>query len=397
MKNALLQITSIKIKNLFLFLSLLLLLSCSEKKNDRNIFIEGTYTGGNGKMIKLSEMKTDRILDVDSAVVQNNHFRLSANTSETAYFLLQFGDDLPITLVLSPDENVTIDFDKVDRGIKYHLEGNDDSRLLMEYFNKTGQVRKQLDSLRRVLFESRAKPDFHKIKPVIDATLDSLINDHKSFTRNLIESHPSSPAAILLINKSFSGTQLFNLNDNLDLFQLIDDSLFAAKPANSHVALHRRRVSAALEKIEQQVQAEKRVSPGATVPPIKLHNPEGKLKSLQELQGQTTLLFFWASWSPESRADLQLLKEMYQEPGFHDFEVFAVSLDHREQYWKASLDVENTTWVNVNEPSGLGGSLARLFNLPPKLPYYFVIDPQGIIQLKTDRFSVAKKHLHNHN
>jgi peroxiredoxin len=156
-------------------------------------------------------------------------------------------------------------------------------------------------------------------------------------------------------------------------------------------------VEAALQKAEQALAAEKRTGPGQAVPAVKLPNPEGKPMALHDLKGTTTLLFFWASWSPESRADLQLLKEIYQKPGFQDFEVYAVSLDNKVHFWKAALDVENTTWVNVNEPSGLGGSLARLFNLPQNLPYYFVVDPQGIIQLKTDHFTEVKNHLRKPN
>jgi thiol-disulfide isomerase/thioredoxin len=380
-----------------LFSIIIISIGCSDNKSGKSVQVKGTFAGGNGQVVRLSEMKTDRILDVDSAVVQNETFRLSADVPEAAFFLLQFSEGLPITLVMSPGDVVELTLEESDRKMNYHVKGNRDSELLMDYYNQAGSVRKQLDSLRQVLFERQSLPDFVEVKASIDATLDSLLAGHKRFTQQLIQNNPSSLAAILLLNKSLAGNRIFTIDNDIELFRLIDEQLMAKLPANSHVALHHRRVEAALQKVEKVLEAERRTSPGQAAPDVKLTDPEGKLMALRDLEGTTTLLFFWASWSPESRADLQLLKEIYQKPDFHDFEVFAVSLDHKVHFWKAALDVENTTWVNVNEPSGLGGSLARLFNLPQNLPYYFVIDSQGIIQLKTDHFTEVKNHLRKPN
>jgi thiol-disulfide isomerase/thioredoxin len=380
-------------KTVILSVFTFIIVACNNYGEIGNVLVEGTITGGEGQKVRLSEMTTEAIIHFDSATVNNGNFRLSANIAETSFFLLQLDEGLPITLILSPGETVKLIIDKTQQQIHYEIDGNFDSEILKDYYNKAGEARKQLDSLQEILFDSRILPDFSVIKNSIDATLESMLTQHNQFTRTLIETNPSSLAAILLINKSFAGRQLFVPAENLDLFQLTDEHLMAKYPENSHVVLHHRRVMVALETKMRETKAEDRISPGQSVPSIKLFNPEGNQIALQDLKPKTVVLFFWTSWSPESRADVQLLKNLYQKMEAQDFEIFAVSLDHREHYWKAALDLENTSWINVNEPSGLGGSLARLFNLPPKLPYYFVIDSRGIIQLKTDNFSEMKSFL----
>ncbi|MCF8366421.1 MAG: peroxiredoxin family protein [Bacteroidales bacterium] len=371
---------------------LLVFIACTTGGKKGSSTISGIYKGGQGQIITLSELKTQRLIQADSALVnEEGKFRLEITPVEKSFYLLQFENRQALSLVIDKNESLNIALDTNSRNEGLNISGNTETTLLMEYYKKTEIVKESLDSLRTVLFDSQALEHFAIIKLSIDSTLKNLLENHKHFTENLIRNNSGSLASILLINQSFAGKQLFDMDENLELYTAINDSLNKKYPANSHVKEHHARVTGALEKQVEKEKAEARVSPGKTIPEIKLPDVSGKQVSLSSLKGKNVILFFWASWSPECRADIQMLKKLYQQHQEKDFEIYAVSLDHQEKYWKSAVTIESLEWINVSDLSGNQSLLPGLFNLSEGIPYYFLLNKEGIIVAKTGSFSEIKE------
>ncbi len=370
------------------FIFLIFLISCQNIKVSDEAIVTGNFRGAADKIIVLEELKTQRLIPVDSAKIDSHgNFRLSVLPAEKSFYLLRVDDFPTISLVLDKQDSLFVHADTLQILKTYNVLGNEESFLLQQYHLETGVTKSTLDSLRQVLFENQYKAYFPEIKKSIDSTLEIAMENHHEATRQLILQNPGNLANLLLINGTLVGRQIFKIENDEELYFQIEDRLVAEYPDNSHVKIHVRRMDEWRNRQAEKKKAEERLAIGRQVPRITLHDVNGKARSISELTGKNVILFFWASWSPESRADIQLLKSKYPTIKKNNMEIFAVSLDHKLQFWKAAVKTENLQWINVSDPTGPGGTVAELFNIEDGLPYYFHIDPQGCIRAKTGDFT----------
>lgn len=379
-------------KRILIFFLLISLLASCKTRHDNQAVVFGSSKVESGKLARLDALKVSRLIPVDSAKISSGgDFKLVATPEEEGFYLVRIGNLEPISLVLGPADGAELTVDTTSTGISYVVEGNKSSVMLQDYHQKAEATNAVIDSLRHVLLTHRTDKDFAKIKPGIDFALDRALKDLRQFTENLIRRNPGKLASILLINQTFAGQPLFSTSDDAGLFFLVDDSLMAYLPQNSHVKEHHRRMEALHKKIADTKEAEARVGIGKRVPDLKLEDARGHKHSLDEVFGHPAILFFWASWSPESRADMQLLKQLYDQFNKQGLKVFAVSFDHNQKIWKAAIQTEKLEWINVSDPAGLQSPVKQLFSLPDTLPYYYVLDKDGKILEKTGDYSILKK------
>lgn len=98
----------------------------------------------------------------------------------------------------------------------------------------------------------------------------------------------------------------------------------------------------------------------------------GHGKSLQELQGNVTLVFIWASWCSVCKGDEPILEEVHADYAAQGFEVMAVS---RESNRGAALDyAESQDW---EFPSYWSRSAPEDLGLRDYQPGYMLFDREG--------------------
>ena len=382
------------LKYISILFLIMLLFSCVHQTKPGTAVVSGVYSGAEGKILKLVELKTQRVIIIDSVQVdQSGNFKVTTLPAEKSFYLLQLNNHQPISIVLDKNDTISILMDTTTISRFYQLEGNVDSKLLRDYHLKTGRLKSNIDSLRKVLFDNQHLDNFYEIKYEIDSDLENLLDEHKNYTQELISDNKGVLANILLINQSFAGEQLFKIDDDLDLFLEIDTVLMKKFPDNSHAEEHHKRVNMAIERIAIQEKAKSRVSVGKVFPDINLPDVNGNQIKVSDLKGKNVIVFFWASWSPESRADLQQLKKIYRDFEKEKMEIYAVSLDGKEKYWKSAIKIEDVKWINVLDIYGMNGSISKLFNLNGRLPYYYLIDKDGIIHTATHDFTILKNGL----
>jgi peroxiredoxin len=167
--------------------------------------------------------------------------------------------------------------------------------------------------------------------------------------------------------------------------QQIDSSLGSGYPGNMHVVAHHERLAKILEEMEQQQKVEERLAPGQPAPNLNLPDPSGKYISLKSLEGNYVLINFWASYSPPCRASNIQLKEIYEKNKSKGLEVYAVSLDHNKKIWTDVIEMEQLDWINVSDLQGLNSPVKKLYNLSEDLPYFYLIDRDGMIIMNGSR------------
>jgi peroxiredoxin len=368
--------------------------SCQPDRISDHAIISGQFNGAEGKKIYVEELETGRMIRVDSAVVDNlGKFNFSVLPSEKSFYLLQVPDYPAVPLVLDIRDSVKIIADTNNLKLNYLVSGNSGSVILQQNYHQTGLTKSILDSLKNVLFEKQQEENFPSIKASLDSTLEATLDRHYAHTKRLIIENPDEVATLLLINSSVSGQQIFTLEKDAQLYLEIEKNLIMKYPENSHVKAHARRMDAWRKQSKNAEEVEARFGIGKKIPALQLPDINGVEKSPEEFKGKNVILMFWASYSPECRADIQLLKSLYKKKEEFNFEVFAVSLDHNKKFWKAAVNLENMGWINVSDLAGWQSPVVKLFNLKDELPFYFLIDEQGRIALKSHDFSEVRKSL----
>ncbi len=133
--------------------------------------------------------------------------------------------------------------------------------------------------------------------------------------------------------------------------------------------------------MEEKVARFKTVAIGSKAPPITEKDLSGKVLSLYNVKGKYTLIDFWASWCAPCVRQFPEMKQAYEVFKGKGFEIFSVSIDSREDRWKAASERYELPWPNVSDVKGWDSGHARAYNVT-FIPFNLLIDSNGIIVAK---------------
>jgi len=117
---------------------------------------------------------------------------------------------------------------------------------------------------------------------------------------------------------------------------------------------------------------------GNIAPEIRLKTPAGDSLSLSSLRGKVVLGDFWASWCGPCRRENPHVKAIYDKYKNQGFEIYGVSLDSKEDSWKAAIAKDGLTWKHVSDLKGWKSSAAQRYKVH-SIPSTFLIDREGKI------------------
>jgi len=121
---------------------------------------------------------------------------------------------------------------------------------------------------------------------------------------------------------------------------------------------------------------------GSKAPEIELVSPTGKKIKLSKLKGKVVLIDFWASWCGPCRRENPNVVEAYEKYAKTNFktgkgfEIFSVSLDRKEEPWKAAIKKDGLIWKNHGWDKD--GNAARDYSVR-SIPTAFLVDGEGVI------------------
>jgi len=117
---------------------------------------------------------------------------------------------------------------------------------------------------------------------------------------------------------------------------------------------------------------------GSLATEIVLPDMEGNNISLSSLKGKYVLLCFWASWSPESIEQINMLELIKSRRYIDEPVIYQVSLDRTRESWVNSIETENFSGIQVSDLNYWDSPLVWLYQIE-SLPLFFLIDREGRI------------------
>ena len=112
---------------------------------------------------------------------------------------------------------------------------------------------------------------------------------------------------------------------------------------------------------------------------IALRDVKGNIRKLTDLKGKVVLLDFTVYQAPAGATHNLLLRELYNKYASQGLEIYQVSLDADEHFWKTSA--ANLPWVCVRDGNGVYSSNVAVYNVR-QIPSIFLVNRNNELKLR---------------
>ena len=376
------------------FAVLTLIIGCvfvSCKKGD-TFSVEGNIQSAEGDTLYLEHRGLAGIVLLDSAILNDKgSFKFKEPAPKNPEFYQLRIRNKVVAFAVDSVESLRVTADASNLYGSFTVEdsySNDQLRKVDDMRMKTEQ---EINSLEKL----------HTAKEIDDITflnsLDSVLTLYKKEISNLIIGNPSSAAAYYAVFQKINDYLIFDPYDKKDypMFGAVATSwnrYYPETERTTHLynftvnALQTRRQLEKQEELFQNITVETE----SGLPDISLPGVNGERISLSSLKGKVVLLDFVvysADFSPKHNIDLNSLYQRYNSRGF---EIYQVSFDSNEHFWKTSAD--NLPWVTVRDPRSVSTPLLSLYNVR-EIPTSFIIDREGDLIGRVEDYSQLSEQL----
>ncbi len=342
--------------------------SCSKEK----FHITGTMSDAKDSVLYFENMSLDGPVVKDSVKLdENGNFEFSDGRAEAPeFYRLRIANQI-INLSIDSTETVTVKASYPTMATNYTVEGSENCKVIKELSLK------QIDLLNKAI-AIQANNSLG-----IDATNDSIlkiIDVYKDdVKRNYIFKNPMKAYAYFALFQTLGNRLIFNpreIKDDVKVFAAVATSWDTYYPEalrgkNLHnIAIEGMKNIRIVENKRNQMIDASKVNV-TNVIDINLVDNKGVARKLTDLNGKVVLLDFHVFATKESTKRIMELREIYNKYHASGLEIFQVSLDPDEHFWKQQTAA--LPWVCVRDPQGLNSSLMVSYNIQD-IPTFFLVD-----------------------
>jgi hypothetical protein len=342
--------------------------SCSNKKFN----VEGQITNAADSMLYFENVGLEGITILDSVKLSDKgDFSFSEEgPSAPEFYRLRIYDQI-INVSIDSTETVTIKAQYPQMATNYEVSGSDNCQKIKEL------------ALRQISLHKWAMAIQENTALSVDEANDSImkiIDIYKQDIKaNYIFKEPMKAYSYFALFQTLGNWLLFNPRNNKE-----DIKVFAAVATSwdtyyPHAERGQNLHNIAIEGMknmritegarEQAIDASKIEEAG--VLDIALQDNHGQVRHLTDLKGKVVLLDFHIFATNESPARILLLRELYNKYAPQGFEIYQVSLDPDEHFWKQQTAA--LPWISVRDEDGINSQRIMLYNIQ-SVPDYFIID-----------------------
>lgn len=359
-----------KLLNILILTAVLGAVGCTEAPK---ITIEGTISEAADKVLYLDHIGVEKTVVTDSVRLDaKGAFCFSVAQPECFdFYRLRIGREMAY---LSVDSTETLTFTATlpTMSVGYEVTGSEDNLMLKALVMKQRELQAEVQQLARTAVDYEAA----------QTRLDELVQEYKKDVRmEYIYPDPGKPYAYFALFQRLGGQYIFDPLTNRD-----DIRCFAAVATNlnlfypeaertlniKNIALKGLRNTRPPQPIDYSV-LEGKVHEASLID-IVLPDIDGRERRLTDLKGKVVLLDFNVYAHPQSAARILILRELYNRYAARGLEIYQVSLDGDEHFWKTA--VENVPWVCVRPLDAPQSKEPSLYGVQ-ELPTYFLINRAG--------------------
>lgn len=368
--------------NFIFFISILLLVvSC---KKEETFTVKGTITDAGKETLFLEIAGLEGDLAKDSIKLkEDGHFSFRLTRPDAPEFYRLRIKNKVINFAIDSTETLQVTASLNGFADKYEIEGSVNARKIKELSLLQGELQSNISKLM-----TQAK-NFVITHDILEDSINKLLKEYKDTVKiNYIYSLPNTTAAYFALFQKVNGYLIFdplNSKEDVRVFAAVATSLNnnyphsdRAKNLYNIVIKGMRNTRVPKEKV-LEIPEDKIVESGLI--DINLRSIKGKKHKLSDLKGKVVLLDFTIYQSANSTAHNYMLRDLYEQFSAKGFEIYQVSLDADEHYWKTIAD--NLPWVCVRDDNGIYSNIANIYSVK-EIPSFFLINRQNELKLRSE-------------
>lgn len=352
-----------------MFTAAMMIASCDNNK----FTVEGQINNAKDSVLYFENVGLEGIQVLDSVKLNDNgdfSFSEAANLAPE-FYRLRISNQI-INVSIDSTETVQIKAEYPDMASNYTVSGSENCEKIKELTLKQMKLQSQVISLQQNTTLG--------INTANDS-IQSLINAYKEDVKiNYIYKEPMKAYSYFALFQALGNYLIFNPRTNKDdikAFAAVATSWdtyypHAERGQNLHniaiEGMKNQRIVAA-QNADIQVEASKVQEAG--VLDIALIDNKGQERHLTDLKGQVVLLDFHIFALEDSPTRIIMLRELYNKYHAQGLEIYQVSLDNDEHFWKQQTAA--LPWINVRDADGINSQRLMMYNIQA-VPDFFVID-----------------------
>lgn len=357
-----------KLSNILILIVVMAMAGCT---NSPMATLEGTITEAEGKTLYLDCIGVERTTVVDSVKLKGDGaFRFRVPQPECFDFYRLRIDREVIYLSVDSTETLRVTAALPVMSMAYQVEGSEDNLMLKQLVHKQVELQQNVRALVR-----NSGPEVG----VTRARIDTLVEHYKREVRmEYIYANPGKPYAYFALFQRLGGQLIFDpiaTRDDVRCFAAVATNLDLYHPDAERtknvksIAVKGLKNTRKPQPVDYSVLQDKIVE--SSLIDIELNDIDGVARKLTDLKGKVVLLDFTVYAHQQSSARVLILRELYEKYAAQGLEIYQVSLDADEHFWKTA--VENIPWVCVRDSEAPYSRVATLYGVR-ELPTYFLIN-----------------------
>lgn len=376
-------------KKMICAMAALTMLATACKDKGEQFEINGRIAEADGKTLYFEAVTLNGIEALDSTRLdEDGQFCFQGTRPFNPEFYRLRIDRQIVNLSVDSTETIHVEAELPDMGTDYEVEGSGNCQTLKEINNKLIALQQSIK-------------DITNDKALTLGEQERLVHEKINLYKNEMKMHyimenPASAPAYFALFQTVNGSLIFNPISNPDDIKFVGavatawdaNYLGTSRTENLHnIAIQgmkntKRPTPVSLEDIDPG-----KIS-AAGIIDIELPDIHGKNRKLSDIRNKVVLLDFTAYSLPSSQERIMQMRGLYDKYSSLGFDIYQVSIDPDEHYWKTAC--EHLPWTCVYESRGeasgyLGSYLVR------RLPTYFLINRHGDLVARDEQIDDLEK------
>ncbi len=376
-------------KKIICAMAALAMLAAACKDGEDRFEINGRISGAGGKTLYFEAVTLNGIEALDSARLdEDGRFRFQGmRPASPEFFRLRIERQI-VNLSVDSTETIHVEAGLPDMDTGYEVEGSGNCRTLKEI------------NLKLIALQQSVK-DIADDKALTLGEQERLVHEKINIYKNemkmrYIMENPASAPAYFALFQTVNGNLIFNPVSNPDDIRFVGAVATAwdanypgtARAENLHnIAVQgmkntKRPTPVSLEGIDPE-----KISAIGIID-IELPDIHGEIRKLSDIRNKVVLLDFTAYSLPSSKERIMQMRGLYDKYSPLGFDIYQVSVDPDEHYWKTAC--EHLPWTCVYERNGESSGYLSSY-LVRRLPTYFLIDRHGDLVARDEQIEDLEK------
>ena len=341
--------------------------------NDNKFTVEGQISNAKDSILYFENVGIESINVIDSVKLgDSGDFSFSENaTKAPEFYRLRIADQI-INISIDSTETVNVKGEYPGMASNYTISGSENCEKIKEL------TLKQMDLQNRAI--AIQKNTALSVDAANDSILKILAGYKQDVKTNYIYKEPMKAYSYFALFQTLGNWLIFNPRtdkEDIKAFAAVATSWdtyypHAERGQNLHniaiEGMKNQRIIAAKNQ-EFEIEASKVSESG--VLDIALTDNNGNERHLTDLKGQVVLLDFHIFALEDSPARIIRMRELYNKYHAQGLEIYQVSLDSDEHFWKQQTAA--LPWISVRDRDGIESQRLIMYNVQA-VPDFFIID-----------------------